>query len=161
MSHTTSYTHVNGPLGRILLAWNEHGLTRVNFQDGSESFEPPSSWCRTEDDGLDVIDQFRAYFAGGLTAFDLPLAPQGTAFQLSVWQALEDIPYGRTASYGQIARQIGRPTAFRAVGAANGRNPLPVVIPCHRVVGSDGRLTGYTGGLHIKKFLLTLERGHA
>ena len=161
MSHTTSYTHMNSPLGRILLAWNEHGLTRVNFQDGSETFEPPSSWCHTEDDGLDVVDQFRAYFAGGLTAFDLPMAPQGTAFQLSVWQALEDIPYGQTASYGQIARQIGRPTAFRAVGAANGRNPLPVVIPCHRVVGSDGRLTGYTGGLHIKEFLLTLERGHA
>ena len=161
MTHTACYTFLDSPLGRILLAWDEGGLTRVNFQDGTGTFEPAPSWRHTENNGLDVVDQFRAYFAGRLTAFHLPLAPRGTAFQLSVWRALEEIPYGRTVSYGQVARQVGRPTAVRAVGGANGRNPLPVVIPCHRVVGSDGRLTGYTGGLHIKEFLLSLEQGRA
>jgi len=161
MNHPPCYTYFDGPLGQILLAWDETGLTRINFQGGNAAFECPATWRHTDSDDLGAIDQFRAYFAGRLTAFDLPLAPQGTAFQMSVWRALEGIPYGRTASYGQIARQIDRPAAVRAVGAANGRNPLPVVIPCHRVVGSDGRLTGYTGGLHIKEFLLNLEQERA
>jgi methylated-DNA-[protein]-cysteine S-methyltransferase len=104
-----------------------------------------------------VAQQLEAYFAGELTAFDLPLAPVGSGFQRSVWDALLTIPYGETASYGEIARQIGDPSAVRAVGTANGRNPIAIVIPCHRVIGADGSLTGYGGGLERKRTLLALE----
>ena len=103
--------------------------------------------------------QLNAYFARELEDFDLPLAPPGTAFQLEVWAALRAIPYGETVTYGELARRIGRPRASRAVGAANGANPLPIVVPCHRVVGADGSLTGFGGGLPIKSALLALERG--
>jgi methylated-DNA-[protein]-cysteine S-methyltransferase len=103
--------------------------------------------------------QLSAYFAGQLTEFDLPLAPSGTQFQQRVWAALQQIPYGRTWSYGELARQIGSPAASRAVGLANGKNPIALVIPCHRVIGSDGSLTGYGGGLDRKRFLLDLETG--
>lgn len=105
--------------------------------------------------------QLAEYFAGRRTAFDLPLAPAGTPFQLRVWAALRTIPYGQTVSYGQLASQIGSPAASRAVGLANGRNPISVVVPCHRVIGADGSLTGYGGGLHRKQFLLDLERAIA
>jgi methylated-DNA-[protein]-cysteine S-methyltransferase len=104
-----------------------------------------------------AAQQFAAYFAGELTAFDLPIAPAGTEFQRSVWTALQTIPYGQTWSYGQLADKIGNPAAVRAVGLANGRNPVAIVIPCHRVIGSDGSLTGYGGGLDRKRFLLDLE----
>ncbi len=103
--------------------------------------------------------QLEAYFAGELTDFSLALAPRGTPFQLSVWQALREIPYGATRSYGELARAIGRPKASRAVGAANGSNPLPIVVPCHRVIGSSGKLTGFGGGLEAKAILLSLEQG--
>jgi methylated-DNA-[protein]-cysteine S-methyltransferase len=103
--------------------------------------------------------QLRAYFAGELETFDLPLAPEGTPFQLEVWRRLCEIPYGETISYGELARRLGNPNASRAVGLANGANPIPIVIPCHRVIGSDGKLTGYGGGLPIKEKLLALERG--
>jgi len=106
---------------------------------------------------LDAADQLRAYFAGKLREFDLPLAPRGTPFQLSVWDAVSAIPYGSTATYAEIAAAVGRPSACRAVGAANGRNPLPVIVPCHRVIGAAGALTGYGGGLERKRFLLDLE----
>lgn len=102
--------------------------------------------------------QLSAYFAGKAEAFDLPLAPEGTAFQLNVWRQLGEIPYGETISYGELARRIGNPNACRAVGLANGTNPIPIVIPCHRVIGSNGKLTGYGGGLDIKEKLLALER---
>jgi methylated-DNA-[protein]-cysteine S-methyltransferase len=105
--------------------------------------------------------QLQAYFDGSLTEFDLPLDPLGTPFQSRVWAALRTIPYGTTWTYGELARRLNHPTASRAVGAANGRNPLPIVVPCHRVIGSDGSLTGYAGGLHLKVFLLDLERGAA
>jgi methylated-DNA-[protein]-cysteine S-methyltransferase len=105
----------------------------------------------------EVVRQLKAYFDGQLKAFDLPLAPQGTEFQRQVWRALQTIPYGRTKSYGEIARRLGRPEASRAVGAANGQNPIPVIIPCHRVIGADGSLTGFGGGLPIKRKLLALE----
>jgi methylated-DNA-[protein]-cysteine S-methyltransferase len=116
--------------------------------------EPASS-----DDPLlvEAADQLRAYFAGELREFDLPLAPRGTAFQRRVWDAVSAIPFGATASYAEIAAVIGTPSACRAVGAANGRNPLPVIVPCHRVVGSTGALTGYGGGLERKRALLDLE----
>ena len=106
----------------------------------------------------ETIRQLRAYFAGELENFDLPLAPQGTPFQLSVWNRLCEIPYGETISYGELARRLGNPNASRAVGLANGSNPIPIVIPCHRVIGSNGKLTGYGGGLPIKEKLLALER---
>lgn len=105
-----------------------------------------------------VKEQLKAYFAGDLTGFDLLLNPRGTDFQLKVWQALIQIPYGETRSYGDIAEMVGKPEASRAVGAANGQNPLPIVIPCHRVIGSDGGLTGFGGGLECKKFLLSHEQ---
>ena len=106
---------------------------------------------------LETADQLRAYFAGALREFDLPLAPDGTAFQGDVWHAVAAVPYGSTASYAEIAAAVGRPAACRAVGAANGRNPLPVIVPCHRVIGSTGGLTGYGGGLDRKRSLLDLE----
>lgn len=106
---------------------------------------------------LDAADQLRAYFAGELREFDLPLAPRGTPFQLSVWDAVSAIPYGSTATYAEIAAAIGHPSACRAVGAANGRNPLPLIVPCHRVIGAAGALTGYGGGLERKRSLLDLE----
>ena len=119
---------------------------------------PRPEWRR--DDGLfkDAFAQLSAYFAGELTVFDLPLRFTGTSFQMTVWQALIDIPYGETVSYGALATTIGRPTASRAVGAANGANPLPIVAPCHRVIGADHSLTGFGGGLETKRFLLDHER---
>jgi methylated-DNA-[protein]-cysteine S-methyltransferase len=105
-----------------------------------------------------VKEQLAAYFRGDLQAFDLPLAPAGTPFQRRVWQELARIPYGETISYGELARRVGNPKAARAVGLANGQNPLPIIVPCHRVIGSDGRLTGYGGGLPRKEALLALER---
>ncbi|HEY2090944.1 MAG TPA: methylated-DNA--[protein]-cysteine S-methyltransferase [Thermoanaerobaculia bacterium] len=105
-----------------------------------------------------VIEQLDAYFAGGLRDFDLPLAPRGTAFQLACWNELQRIPYGGTISYSDLARRIAKPNAVRAVGSANGANPIPIIIPCHRVIGANGTLTGYGGGLHIKRALLALEQ---
>jgi methylated-DNA-[protein]-cysteine S-methyltransferase len=105
----------------------------------------------------ELADQLGAYFAGELRAFDVPLAPAGTAFQRRVWDALASIPYGETTTYGELAAEIGRPGSARAVGAANGANPLAIVVPCHRVIGADGTLTGYAGGLPAKRALLTLE----
>jgi methylated-DNA-[protein]-cysteine S-methyltransferase len=109
----------------------------------------------------DVTAQLDSYFAGELTEFDVPLAPRGSEFQLRVWNALLEIPYGETASYGEIADAVGRPDAVRAVGATNGRNPIAVIIPCHRVIGADGSLVGYGGGLDRKRLLLELEAEHA
>jgi methylated-DNA-[protein]-cysteine S-methyltransferase len=105
----------------------------------------------------EAIRQLRAYFAKKLTRFDLPLQPEGTPFQIEVWRELQTIPYGKVISYGELAKRIGKPRASRAVGGANGSNPIPIIIPCHRVIGSNGKLTGYAGGLHIKEALLKLE----
>jgi len=123
--------------------------------------EPGADWQRDDDDPTLVLAgrQLEAYFAGERHDFDLPLAPAGTAFQLRVWAALREIPYGQTISYGELARRIDNPQASRAVGLANGRNPISVIIPCHRVIGADGSLTGYGGGLARKRLLLTLEQG--
>jgi methylated-DNA-[protein]-cysteine S-methyltransferase len=124
---------------------------------------PPAEARDCADDSTNAVadlavDQLRRYLAGTLDAFDLPLDPVGTAFQRDVWFALAEIPYGRTESYRWLAARVGRPTATRAVGATNGRNPIPIVLPCHRVIGSDGSLTGYGGGLPLKRALLDLER---
>jgi methylated-DNA-[protein]-cysteine S-methyltransferase len=158
MKSPTLYTLHPSPLGDIFLARNEAGITHIVFQEGSHSFTPEPEWIQDPAAFDDAAFQLDAYFAGERTTFDLPLAPEGTPFQLMVWQTLQSIPYGETISYGELAQEIGRPTASRAVGAANGRNPLPIVIPCHRVIGQDGSLTGYGGGLRFKKALLSLEK---
>lgn len=154
----TLYHHtLDSPIGGLLLIGNGEALHGVHFQDGPHPAKPRKEWEPSERPFRDVIRQLRAYFAGRLKAFDLPLAPAGTEFQLRVWRALQTIPYGETWSYGELARRIRRPAASRAVGAANGQNPIPVIVPCHRVIGSDGSLTGFGGGLPIKQKLLALE----
>jgi methylated-DNA-[protein]-cysteine S-methyltransferase len=158
MKHSTSYTLYPSPLGDILRARTDTGISHIVFQDGTTAMTPEPDWSHNPAAFDDLTGQLEAYFTGELTDFDLPLAPEGTPFQLTVWQALQTIPYGETISYGELAQEIGRPTASRAVGAANGRNPLPIVIPCHRVIGQDGSLTGYGGGLRFKKALLALEK---
>jgi methylated-DNA-[protein]-cysteine S-methyltransferase len=151
---------IDSPLGPLKLVASDKGLAAILWHD-----ENPSVLHRSpvEDPDHPVLvetaRQLRAYFAGKLRRFSLPLDFQGTAFQQSVWQALLTIPFGATRSYAEIARQIGRPQAVRAVGAANGRNPISIVAPCHRVIGSNGALTGYAGGLAAKQHLLGLERG--
>lgn len=160
MSNETFYTIVDSPMGPILLAGNEEGLTELNFQAGKRPTPIAADWEKNAAPFAETIAQLGTYFAGDLQAFNLCLAPTGTPFQLAVWQELQAIPYGETISYGELARRIGKPKAVRAVGAANGANPLPLVVPCHRVVGSDGRLTGYGAGLPIKEALLAHERAH-
>lgn len=152
------YTRMESPVGPLLLVADASGLRRIDFVNGRNPAQSNPEW--REDAGRmgETIRQLRAYFAGELENFDLPLAPQGTPFQLSVWNRLCEIPYGETISYGELARRLGNPNASRAVGLANGSNPIPIVIPCHRVIGSNGKLTGYGGGLPIKEKLLALER---
>ncbi len=153
------YCHeMKSPVGPLLLAGDESYLKLIDFQSGPHARRPEPEWVVDERPFGAVIAQLEEYFAGARRSFDLPLAPEGTAFQRTVWQALTRIPYGETASYGEIARRIGSPQASRAVGLANGSNPLPIVVPCHRVIGADGSLTGFGGGLEIKRKLLALER---
>jgi len=154
----TYYTYWVSPVGRLLLAGDGDALHCISFPKGTGAREPDPAWILSEKQFREPVRQLEAYFGGSLRAFNLKLEPEGTPFQLTVWRALQSIPYGKTASYADIARGIQKPQAVRAVGAANGRNPLPIVIPCHRVIGSDGRLTGYGGGLSIKEALLELER---
>lgn len=154
-----NYCELSTPVGRLLLAGDEEGLRRISFQKGFHSVEPAAEWRRSEEPFREARAQLEAYFAGELHRFELALAPEGTPFQLQVWSALRTIPYGETVSYGELARRLGRSKASRAVGAANGRNPIPIVIPCHRVIGSNGSLTGFGGGLAIKRRLLKLEAG--
>lgn len=150
------YTQIASPLGSLLIAGDDAGLRHIFF--ASEAQPPRPAWREDAAPLTETIRQLNAYFAGELENFNLPLAPQGTPFQMEVWQRLRDIPYGQTISYGELARRIGNPKASRAVGLANGSNPIPIVIPCHRVIGSNGKLTGYGGGLPIKEKLLALER---
>jgi methylated-DNA-[protein]-cysteine S-methyltransferase len=155
----TYYTHVESPLGRLILASDGTALTGLYLPVHKHGPEQSASWQR--DDDLPVFAaarrQLHAYFEGGLKEFDLPLAPEGTAFQKRVWKQLEQIPFGKTISYGELARRIGNPNASRAVGLANGRNPISIVVPCHRVIGADGSLTGYGGGVERKDILLRHE----
>ena len=159
MNSQILYTTLDAPSGPRHQAADDAGLRHILFQQGARSRAPDPAWRRVDALPLEAADQLSAYFAGDLRQFHLPLAPEGTTFQLEVWAALEEIPYGQTTTYAGIANQIGRPTSTRAVGAANGQNPLPIVVPCHRVIGSDGSLTGFGGGLPIKQALLALERG--
>lgn len=147
------YTILHTPIGNLVLAGDDAGLRHILFDPG----EVPAGWIRDPDVLPAARQQLAEYFAGARRAFDLLLAPAGTPFQQRVWRALLDIPYGTTVSYGALAHDIGSPSAARAVGLANNRNPIPIVIPCHRVIGADGSLTGYGGGLRIKEHLLALE----
>jgi methylated-DNA-[protein]-cysteine S-methyltransferase len=155
---TRCYTRIESPLGPLLLTADDAGLRQIFFVNGRHPARPESSWKEDRAPLIETIRQLQAYFAGELESFDLKLAPEGTPFQQEVWRRLCDIPYGETISYGTLAGRIGNPKASRAVGLANGSNPIPIVIPCHRVIGSNGKLTGYGGGLPIKEKLLALER---
>lgn len=151
------YDYCETPVGRLLLAGDRDTLEIIGFPTGKGACTPATDWSRDSAAFDDAKRQLDEYFRGRRRTFDLSLKPSGTAFQLAVLAELERIPYGETATYSDIAARVGRPTAVRAVGAANGRNPLPIVIPCHRVVGSDGSLTGFGGGLDTKAALLRLE----
>lgn len=155
---TVRYTTMPSPIDDLLLAAEGDALVHLVMEPHPA---PEPSWVRADDDPLlrAVRSQLEAYFAGVRTDFDVPLAAAGTRFQTEVWSALRDIPYGQTISYGELARRIGHPNASRAVGLANGRNPIAVIVPCHRVIGANGSLTGYGGGLGRKQVLLSLEQG--
>jgi methylated-DNA-[protein]-cysteine S-methyltransferase len=146
------------PVGKLLLAADDEGLTEVAFADGRTTPVVGASWVA--DDALlrEPVRQLQAFFAGDLRDFDLLLKPQGTAFQQRVWKLLREIPFGETISYGELARRAANPAAARAVGLANGSNPIAIIIPCHRVIGSNGKLTGYGGGLDNKRWLIDFER---
>lgn len=155
------YCYLKTPIGELLLAGSDDALCYIGFPEGKMRLEPRPDWIFSERPFTEASAQLSDYFAGKRQVFDLPLAPNGTEFQLAVLQELQKIPYGSTASYAEIASRIGRPKAVRAVGAANGRNPIPIVIPCHRVIGSGGQLTGFGGGLPTKEALLRLEKEHS
>src|SRR5437660_8221964 len=154
---TVFYTTFESPVGTLLLASDSHALRLVSFESSKHAAPPQADWTQDRAPFTEVIRQLRAYFRGELNEFDLPLAPEGTEFQLRVWNALRAIPYGETISYAQLAERLGNPRAVRAVGLANGSNPIPIIVPCHRVIGSDGSLTGFGGGLSTKQKLLDLE----
>jgi methylated-DNA-[protein]-cysteine S-methyltransferase len=151
------YDIIESPIGPILLAGNEEGLKRLIFLKSERRVEVPDGWVENKEFFREAARQLEAYFSGKLESFDLKLAPEGTDFQKSVWKALCEIPFGETRIYKDIAISIGKPKAYRAVGLANNRNPIAIIIPCHRVIGFDGKLTGYASGLDIKEFLLRLE----
>lgn len=157
MSTEAKHLTMDSPLGPIAVSAVEAGLTYVHL--GAD--EVDQAWGPEEPTPVleAALEQLEAYFAGSLRRFDLPLAPEGTDFQRRVWRALTEIPYGETVSYTHVANRIGSPAAVRAVGAANGSNPVAIIVPCHRVIGANGTLTGYAGGLWRKERLLALERG--
>ena len=155
------YTFLESPLGDLLTVRDEAGLTGLYLPSGKRPKAPNPDWTRDDDAFDDVRTQLGEYFAGTRTEFDLPLHASGSAFQKRVWAALTEIPYGETQSYGTTAAAIGAPDAARAVGLANGQNPISIIVPCHRVIGADGSLTGYGGGLPAKRWLLGHEASHA
>lgn len=154
------YSVVETPIGEFVLRGEGDGaVSSAFFVDGQKAVAPEVGWVRDAAAFKAAREQLRAYFAGELRHFELRLAPIGTGFQRRVWDAVSAIEYGATSTYGAVAKTIGQPAAFRAVGAANGRNPLAILIPCHRLIGADGRLAGYGGGMHRKQWLLALEGG--
>jgi methylated-DNA-[protein]-cysteine S-methyltransferase len=142
---------IDSPVGPLTLVERDGALTQLSF--GAHGDSPATAFLQR------AVTQLNEYFAGSRHSFDLPLAPSGTEFQLACWRALAEIPYGETRSYGEQARRIGRPDRARAVGAANGANPIAIILPCHRVIGADGSLVGFGGGLETKRRLLDLEAG--
>ncbi|MEM9750217.1 MAG: methylated-DNA--[protein]-cysteine S-methyltransferase [Pseudomonadota bacterium] len=158
MMDTQIFARLETPIGPLLLAGAPPRLRVIAFpQEDGEAAAPPDDWVREDDAFITAQTQLTEYFDGRRTAFDLDLDPRGTPFQKKVWARLPEVPFGETATYGEIAKAIGAPKASRAVGAANGRNPLPIVVPCHRIIGSGGALTGFAGGLPLKRRLLALE----
>lgn len=155
------YDELETPIGFLQLVADETGLAFVGLPHSKHPLPIQDHWRRDRPHLAEARRQFTAWFVGEMRDFDLPLHPQGTPFQLAVWQGLCTIGYAQTASYADLARHIGRPRAVRAVGAANGANPLSIIVPCHRVIGSNGSLTGYGGGLEAKQWLLAHERRHA
>ena len=151
------YTWFDSPVGSLLLAGSSAGLKLVRFAVGNRARSVDPEWQVDNAVFVEVVDQLQSYFAGDRKNFELDLVLEGTDFQKKVWTALQEIPYGETISYKKLAEIVGSPKAVRAVGAANGANPIPIIIPCHRVIGHDGSLTGFGGGLPLKKQLLELE----
>ncbi len=160
MTNAMRYRIIESPVGPLTLAGNDKALTNLHMQNQSHPPKGRDAWVLDEQAFPEVLDQIDAYFAGELTEFDVTLSLEGTPFQRQVWSTLRGIPFGETVSYGEVAARIGRPAASRAVGLANGRNPVAIIVPCHRVVGSTGTLTGYAAGLARKQKLLDLEQSH-
>lgn len=156
---TTLYTEMASPLGTLLLTAEDGALTGAHFPGQKHDRPRQPHWQRADDEPVlaDARSQLMEYFAGRRSQFELPLAPRGTPFQQAVWQALLAVPFGATSTYGQVAAAIGRPASVRAVGAAVGANPIGIIVPCHRIIGRDGSLTGYAGGIDRKVRLLALE----
>jgi len=153
-----NYSYLESPIGTLLIAGDEGTIQRIEFPEKGKARRAEAGWVESGRGPVaEAMRQLREYFAGRRSEFDLPLAPLGTEFQRAVWGRLREIPYGSTISYGELARRMGNPKASRAVGAANGSNPIPIVIPCHRVIGANGKLTGFGGGLPTKEALLALE----
>lgn len=152
------FATVGSPIGPLTVVTQGEVLTRILFADAGRPAAPPQGAREVWASSTAAVRQLEEYFRGDRTEFDLPLAPEGTPFQRRVWDELSKIPFGETRSYGQIADALGQPDAARAVGAANGQNPIPIVIPCHRVIGASGALVGFGGGLDTKRWLLHHER---
>ncbi|HEV3138369.1 MAG TPA: methylated-DNA--[protein]-cysteine S-methyltransferase [Pirellulales bacterium] len=158
MTTTTYYSYIDWPLGRLFLRGDGQFLTGLFMQPHKGGRAPDGSWQQSDAPFTAVREQLAEYFAGERQQFDVPIKLAGTPFQQCVWQELVRIPFGTSISYGQLAQRVGKPTASRAVGQANGRNPISIIVPCHRVIGADGKLTGYGGGVDKKKWLLGWER---
>jgi methylated-DNA-[protein]-cysteine S-methyltransferase len=156
---TQLYTTIQSPIGELLLAGDGKALHRLDMREGRRPVKIDPRWERRDPPFADIARQLEEYFAGARRTFEVPLELAGKPFEQRVWAALREIPYGTTVSYGEIARRVGEPTAARAVGLANGRNPIALIVPCHRVIGADGGLIGFGGGLERKRFLLDLEAG--
>jgi methylated-DNA-[protein]-cysteine S-methyltransferase len=155
-----NYAYLDTPIGTLLIAGDADAVLRIAFPIGGKAVKAEEGWVQAlRGPVAEAVRQLSEYFAGKRTGFDLALAPRGTQFQRAVWRQLQGIAYGETISYGELARRVGNPKASRAVGSANGANPLPIVIPCHRVIAGDGTLGGFGGGVPTKKTLLDLERG--
>jgi len=152
------YSYLDTPIGRLMIAGDGEGVREIGFPEGKMARRAEADWVENDAALSAARSQLSAYFAGERIGFDLPLAPQTTPFQSVVLTALQKVPYGQTVSYGELASRIGKPKASRAVGMANGRNPIPIIIPCHRVIAANGALTGFGGGLDTKRWLLDHER---
>ena len=161
MSSPALYTTVASPIGELLLVGDGGALRGLYMREGRRPVAVRADWTPAAEPFDHVRAQLEEYFEGGRTSFDVPLALDGTPFQRRVWHTLQKIPYGETISYGELAKRVGQPGAARAVGLANGSNPIAVIVPCHRVIGANGKLTGYGGGMERKRILLDLERGAA
>ena len=151
------YCFMESPVGRLFLAGDRQGLRHIEFPREKKPVARRPDWVETPEFFSAAAAELQQYFSGLRRRFSVDIDPKGTPFQLAVWRALGKVPYGKTVSYGELARRVGNPAASRAVGMANGANPIPIIIPCHRVIGANGDLTGFGGGLKVKRFLLELE----